>query len=104
MSENLSTFTNSVDSDKMQHDVAFHLGLNCLQKYSFKGGVYVLSIAHLGEVWSGTFSFATDIAVYGINISTKELVENKICLHSINLYGAIPKGKKNFSHICVSYF
>ena len=31
------TFTNSVDSDEMQHYAAFHLGLHCLQKYSFSG-------------------------------------------------------------------
>ena len=31
-------FTNSVvDPDKMQHYAAFHLGLHCLQKYSFMG-------------------------------------------------------------------
>ena len=29
------TFTNSVDPDEMQHYAAFHLGLYCLQKYSF---------------------------------------------------------------------
>ena len=29
------TFTNSVDPDEMQHYAAFHLGLHCLQKYSF---------------------------------------------------------------------
>ena len=28
-------FTNSVDPDEMQHFAAFHLGLHCLQKYSF---------------------------------------------------------------------
>ena len=31
------TFTNSVDSDEMQHYAAFHLGLHCLQKYLFRG-------------------------------------------------------------------
>ena len=31
------TLTNSVDPDEMQHYAAFHLGLHCLQKYSFKG-------------------------------------------------------------------
>ena len=31
------TFTNSVDTDEMQHYAAFHQGLHCLQKYSFKG-------------------------------------------------------------------
>ena len=31
------TFTNSVDPDEMQHYAAFHLGLNCLQKYLFRG-------------------------------------------------------------------
>ena len=30
------TITNSVDPDEMQHDAAFHLGLHCLQKYSFR--------------------------------------------------------------------
>ena len=32
-------FTNSVDLDEMQHYSVFHLGLHCLQKYSFRGGV-----------------------------------------------------------------
>ena len=27
----------SVDPDEMQHFAAFHLGLHCLQKYSFRG-------------------------------------------------------------------
>ena len=27
----------SVDPDEMQHYAAFHLGLHCLQKYSFRG-------------------------------------------------------------------
>ena len=27
----------SVDPDEMQHDNAFHLGLNCLKKKSFRG-------------------------------------------------------------------
>ena len=31
------TFTNSADSDEMQHYAAFHLGLHCLQKYLFSG-------------------------------------------------------------------
>ena len=31
------TFTNSVDPDEMQQYAAFHLGLHCLQKYSFRG-------------------------------------------------------------------
>ena len=31
------TFTNSVDPDEMQHFAAFHLGLHCVQKYSFRG-------------------------------------------------------------------
>ena len=31
------TFTNSIDPDEMQHYAAFHLGLHCLQKYSFRG-------------------------------------------------------------------
>ena len=31
------TFTNSADHDEMQHNAAFHLGLHCLQKYSFRG-------------------------------------------------------------------
>ena len=37
LSEDLFTFTNSADSDEMQHYAAFHLGLHCLQKYSFRG-------------------------------------------------------------------
>ena len=28
--------THSVNPDEMQHNAAFHLGLHCLQKYSFK--------------------------------------------------------------------
>ena len=31
------TFTNSEDPDEMQHYAAFHLGLHCLKKYSFRG-------------------------------------------------------------------
>ena len=31
------TCTNSVAPDEMQHYAAFHLGLHCLQKYSFRG-------------------------------------------------------------------
>ena len=30
-------FINSVDPGEMQHYAAFHLGLHCLKKYSFKG-------------------------------------------------------------------
>ena len=37
LSEDLFTFTNSVDPDEMQHNAAFHLGLHCLQMYLFKG-------------------------------------------------------------------
>ena len=33
LSEDLLTFSNSVDPDEMQHYNAFHLGPNCLQKY-----------------------------------------------------------------------
>ena len=28
---------NSADPDEMQHYAAFHLGLHCFQKYSFRG-------------------------------------------------------------------
>ena len=31
------TFTSSVGPDEMQHYAAFHLGLHCLQIYSFRG-------------------------------------------------------------------
>ena len=31
------TFPNSVDTDEMQHNAAFHRGLHCLHKYSFRG-------------------------------------------------------------------
>ena len=37
LSEDLFSFTNSVDQDEMQLYAAFHLGLHCLQKYSFRG-------------------------------------------------------------------
>ena len=33
-------FTKSVDLNEMQHHAAFHLGLHCLQKYSFRGFQY----------------------------------------------------------------
>ena len=29
--------TNNADPDEMQHYAAFHLGLHCLPKYTFKG-------------------------------------------------------------------
>ena len=32
-----STLLNSVEPDETQHCAAFHLGLHCLQKYSFRG-------------------------------------------------------------------
>ena len=35
--KNFFIFTNSVDPDEMQHNAAFHLGLHCLHKYSFRG-------------------------------------------------------------------
>ena len=31
------TLANSEDPDEMQHNAAFHLGLHCLPKYSFRG-------------------------------------------------------------------
>ena len=34
------TFTNTVDPDEIMHNVAFHLGLHCLQKYPFIGFPY----------------------------------------------------------------
>ena len=37
LSEDLFYLTNSVDPDEMQHYAAFHLGLHCLQRYSFRG-------------------------------------------------------------------
>ena len=39
LSEDLFTFTNSVDPDEMQHNASFHRGLHCLksQNYSFRG-------------------------------------------------------------------
>ena len=37
LSEDLFTLPNSVDPDEMQHYVEFHLGLNCLLKYLFRG-------------------------------------------------------------------
>ena len=36
----LLTLANSVDPNEMQHYAAFHLGLHCLPKYSFRGLVY----------------------------------------------------------------
>ena len=37
LSEDLFTFTYSVDPDEMQHYNVFYIGLHCLQKYSFRG-------------------------------------------------------------------
>ena len=37
LSEDIFTFTNSVDPDEIQHYAAFHLGLHCLQKNLFRG-------------------------------------------------------------------
>ena len=31
------TFINNVDTDEIQHNAAFHLGLPCLPKYPFRG-------------------------------------------------------------------
>ena len=47
LSEDFCTFTKSVDRDEIQHNAAIHLGLHCLQKYSFRGfqntkGEYIL--------------------------------------------------------------
>ena len=39
------TFTNSVEPDELQHYAAFHLGLHCLQKYSFRGFPYTKGYA-----------------------------------------------------------
>ena len=41
------TFSNSVEPDEMQHYAAFHLGLHCLQKWSFRGGLYALEVIFL---------------------------------------------------------
>ena len=40
LSEDIFMYTYSVDPDEMQHYAAFHLGLHCLQKYSFRGPEY----------------------------------------------------------------
>ena len=37
LSADLFISTKSVDPDEMQHCTAFHLGLHCLQNYSFRG-------------------------------------------------------------------
>ena len=37
LSDDLFTFTNSLDFDKMHHNAAFHLGLCYLHKFSFRG-------------------------------------------------------------------
>ena len=54
MSEDLFDLS-SVDSDEMQHDAAFLLGLQCLQKYSFRGfpkykGLIYIDILPSGKV------------------------------------------------------
>ena len=36
----LLIFANSEDPDEMQHCAAFHLGLQCLQEYPFRGFQY----------------------------------------------------------------
>ena len=42
----VSTFTNSVDFDEKMHYAAFHLGLHCLPKYSFRGFLNTVLIFH----------------------------------------------------------
>ena len=64
------TFTNNVDPDEMQHYAAFHLGLHCLQKYSFRVSriqrVTAPSIAMVGEIGKGT--------KYNINLSISRTI------------------------------
>ena len=43
------TFSNSVDPDEMQHFTAFHLGLHCLQKYSFRGFPEYKGLENIGK-------------------------------------------------------
>ena len=50
LSEDFFTFTNSVDPDEMQHYAAFHLGLHCLQKYSFRGFSNTKNITKLNRI------------------------------------------------------
>ena len=45
------TFTNSVDPDEMQHYAAFHLGLHCLQKYSFRGFPQKKGLNLTDQIW-----------------------------------------------------
>ena len=51
LSNDLFTFTDSVDPDDMQHYAAFHLGLHCLKKYSLRGfsclKKYSLRVSHV---------------------------------------------------------
>ena len=37
LSDDVFYFTYSIDPDEMQHYAAFHLGMHCLQKYTFRG-------------------------------------------------------------------
>ena len=47
--------SNSVDPDKMQCLVAFHLGLHCLPKYKFKGVFSIQRVNreknNINELW-----------------------------------------------------
>ena len=41
---------NSTDPDQIQHDAAFHLGLNCFPKYPFRGFPVYKSIQMVWEI------------------------------------------------------
>ena len=38
------TLTNSVDTDEMPHNAAFHQGLHCLSKYPFRGTKWFIAL------------------------------------------------------------
>ena len=49
---------NSADPNEMPHIAAFHLGLNCLQKYSFKEEPANKGL--ISTFWAFPFSCVTD--------------------------------------------
>ena len=76
---------NSTDTDQMQHDAAFHLGLHCFPKYPFRGfQVYKGALSWYGKltwesahawnlitlcllfVWGMTFIFMVHLSFYAI--------------------------------------
>ena len=57
------TFTNSENPDEMQHYAAFHLGLHCLQKYSFRGFPEYKGLRSFRPVYAACCYFLQEVTV-----------------------------------------